>query len=179
MKKRYYLLLILLLYLFKGIIYRSLFSYKKVKNRANITLTDKKVIAQINSIANTEKNTLDKIITNCNKITSNSLSFTFDKVSSNPNDIINHKKANCIGYAALYCSVGNYMLKQQKLDHLYQFKHYVAHIYFLNQNIHTFLKDPFFKDHDIVTVLDYSTHKQTYIDPSLYDYSGIKTVNSL
>ena len=110
-------------------------------------------------------------------LTSNQLSFTFDKCSSDPATIIKTRKANCIGYSALFCSLMNYTLLKKQLQNRYQCFHYVGKIYYAGQNINALFDDPFFKDHDFNMIKDHENKNTIAVDPSLYEYIGIKRVS--
>ncbi len=122
--------------------------------------------------------TINEIIEMSNAITSDYLRFTFNKASSNPNVISKNKKANCIGYAGLFNSVGNYILEKKKLKKSYKFTHLVGKLEVLDYDIHSLIESPFFKDHDFNKVENLKTGKVYFIDPSLTDYFFIYSVTS-
>lgn len=125
---------------------------------------------------NNKKLDFKEIISLTNTITSNTLNFTFSKTYNNPNTILNTKKANCVGYASLFNSIGNYILEQQQLTDLYQFSHLVGKLHFLGCDIHQFIDNPFFKNHDFNVIKNLKTGQQIYVDPSLSDYFFIDEV---
>jgi len=110
-------------------------------------------------------------------LTAKQLNFTFGKCSSDPATIINTRKANCIGYSALFSSLMNYTLGKKQLDKRYKCYHYVGKIFYAGQNINALINDPFFKDHDFNLVKDKENKNNIAVDPSFYEYSGIKRVS--
>ncbi|MBI5538764.1 MAG: hypothetical protein HY951_01795 [Bacteroidia bacterium] len=108
--------------------------------------------------------------------TKNILNFTFDKCSSDPPTIIKTGKANCIGYSTLFNSLMNYSLSRKKLNNKYECSHYVGKIFYAGQNINSLFNDPFFKDHDFNVIKNIKNKNNIAVDPSLYEYLGIKRV---
>ena len=156
--------------------YRTFISSSILKTRDDITLIDKYLRKKINERFNGKNLNFKEIIALTNTITSNTINFTFSKTSNNPNTILTTKKANCIGYASLYNSIGNYILVQQQLKHHYKFTHLVGKLSFLGFDIHQFIDTPFFKDHDFNLIKNLKTGQQIYVDPSLSDYFYIDEV---
>jgi hypothetical protein len=168
----------ILLFLFKGFLYRNLISYTKINTRENYTLTNTNIIQRIEEYTKGKELSIDDIIEISNKITSKKLEFTTQKASSNPNLNFETQKANCIGYSALFNAVGNYIVQQQNLSETYEFKHLVGKMKFLGYDIHTIFKSPFFKDHDYNEIVHKNTGEKQYTDPSLYDYTWIDRVTA-
>ena len=113
-----------------------------------------------------------------NQITSEKLNFTINKVSSNPNLVTKSNKANCIGYSALFNSIGNHILRSQELTDKYEFKHLVGKLEFFGMDIHKLFNSPFFKDHDFNEIRNKQTNEKQFVDPSLRDYLRIDNVTS-
>ncbi len=164
--------------LFRGYLYRFFVTYSKVTIRNEIVLTDENLIKKIDHTIAHKKLTIEDIVTLSHKITSETLNFTFHKVSNNPNQVSKLKIANCIGYASLFNSIGNYIIKQQELAHRYQCIHWVGKLHVFGYNIHKLCNSPFFIDHDFNEIRDKKTKKSTYVDPSLRDYVRIEYVSS-
>ncbi len=175
---KYFGILIILLILFRGFLYRTSVHYSKVEIRKNRTLTDKNLIEEITKQTDGKILNIDEIIKLSNKITSDKLKFTFDKVSSNPNSVSKLEIANCIGYSSLFNAIGNYILKNQKQTDQYEFIHLVGELDFFGFNIHNLFKSSFFKSHDFNEVKYKKTDEKKFIDPSLRDYLRIEYVTS-
>ena len=100
------------------------------------------------------------------------------KVSSNQNLISEMKKANCIGYSSLFNSIGNYIIRKQKLTDKYEFIHLIGELDFFGFNIHNLFDSLFFKDHDFNEIKNKLTGEKKFVDPSLRDYLRIEYVRS-
>ena len=169
---------IIIIILFRGFVYRLSINYSKIKIRSNITLTDKNLIKEINAQTESKILSIEEIIKLSNEITSKKLNFTFTKVSSNPNLISEMKKANCIGYSSLFNSIGNYIIRKQKLTDKYEFIHLIGELDFFGFNIHNLFDSLFFKDHDFNEIKNKLTGEKKFVDPSLRDYLRIEYVRS-
>jgi len=175
---RYVFIFLLIIFCFKGIIYRLCINYTIINTRTTIVLSDIDLQNEVDNKIRKKKLTINDIIKLTNTLTSNHLKFTFNKTSSNSNIVSKNKKANCIGYAALFNSIGNYILKKQQLTNTYKFTHVVGKLDFLGFDIHQLINNPFFKDHDFNKVENLKTGKTYFIDPSLTDYFYIDFVKS-
>ena len=175
---KYLGIIIILLILFRGFLYRISVNYSKVAIRSDIALTNKKLIQEIDEQMEGKKMSIEEIIELSNEMTSRKLYFTFDKISNNPNLVSELKKANCIGYSSLFNSIGNYIIEKQKLTEKYEFIHLVGKLNFFGYNIHNIFKSPFFMNHDFNEIKGKKTGKKKYVDPSLRDYFRIEYVVS-
>lgn len=169
--------ILLFIVLFRGPLYRIIIKYNIVQNRSEITLTDKSIIEKIDSLTLNNDLNISDIIDVSNAITTNKLDFTFKKVSSNPNVIVNEGRANCIGYASLFNSITNYIIYKQGLGNKYKCAHVVGELKFLGADLHAIFNSPFFKNHDFNKILLKEENTYMYIDPSLYDYFWIESVS--
>ena len=104
--------------------------------------------------------------------TAKDLNFVWGKAPSNPNALGAGGQANCVGYAAYFAAIFNRCNKDETTA-----EHWRAQIYFFGYNIHSWIKNPFFKDHDIVILRSKDGQIIKKVDPSLYDYFGIAYVN--
>ncbi|WP_160112287.1 hypothetical protein [Aquimarina sp. AU58] len=141
-------------------------------------MTDQNLINEIDKQTEGKKLSIEEIIALSNRITSEKLKFTFNKVSSNPNSVSEFKKANCIGYSSLFNSIGNYIIRKQKLIDKYEFIHLVGELDVFGFNVHDLFDSPFFKDHDFNKIEYKQTGKKKFVDPSLRDYLRIEYVAS-
>lgn len=163
--------------LFRGWLYRHLVTYESVGLRTNYTATDHKFVDFIDKSADDEINQdIKQIIKLGLSITSERLNFTNDKNDIDPNKLINSKTAHCVGYASFFASTCNYLLEKYKLDNKWSAKSRVGEIYFLGANIHKYFSNPFFKDHDFVTIENKITGETFAVDPTITDYLHIDFV---
>jgi hypothetical protein len=169
-------LTILILILFRGFIYRLVIEYKEIGTRIEIEITNEYLIQQIENKTAAEKMNLEKIVNISNEITNETLKFTINKASNDPNELMNLNKANCIGYSAMFNSIANYLIRKNNLEHKFRAKHKIGELRFLGINIHQFFDNPFFKDHDFNEIIDKETKEIISIDPSVSDFFWIRTI---
>ncbi len=170
---------LLLLFLFRSVLYRYTINYTPIKEIKAIPLIDKKVIAAIEVEIGNEQLDLQKITNISTKITNQYLKFTFQRASNNPNKIVLTGKANCVGYAALYSAVANYLINKAESQNRFQSKHLVGKLDFLGIDLNALFTSPFYKNHDYNLIEDKKTGVVLLIDPSLDDYLylGAKFLN--
>jgi len=169
---------LLIIILFRGWIYRSAISYNQIGTRENIIINNKDFLNKIESRSANKITSLEGIIRIANAITIEELSFSGNRVSNDPNELIRTKQANCIGYAALFNSVANYLIQKNGLGDEIEAKHLIGKLDLFGVSLHQFFDRPFFKDHDFNSVQHLITKKIYYIDSSLSDYLGIDEVVS-
>jgi len=169
-------ILILLTFFFRGQIYRITVKYEKIGER-ELVQPNQELINEIQKDIGKQKLSIEEIIELSKKITNRKLKFTGKKVSRDPNELIKTGKANCIGYSATFNSIGNYLLKQQKLEKKYELKHFVGKIKFLGIDVHQFFDSPFFKDHDYNVMQNLETNYKMAIDPTISDYLKIHRIS--
>jgi len=177
---KFFILLIVIILFFRGFFYRSLISYVDNGTRENIALTNPDLINLIDTELKS-KNTiynLETIANTADKITRNTLKFSSSQVSKNPNDIFYSHKTNCVGYAAMFNSIANYIIINQNLQNEIQCHHKIGQLHLLGKNIHPFFDSPFFKDHDYDVILSKSEDNEIAIDPSVSDYLGIRRIRA-
>ena len=172
-------IILVILFLFRGVLYRYTITYTPIKERKSIPLIDKKVIAAIEKEIGSEQLDLQKIVNISTKITNQYLKFTFQRASNNPNKIVLTGKGNCIGYAALFSAVANYLINKAEGQDRFQSKHLVGKLDFLGIDLNALFTSPFYKNHDYNLIEDKKTGVVLLIDPSLDDYLylGAKILN--
>lgn len=170
------LIVILLLIIFKGPLFRLVFTYQPVSEVPILPFTDQTFQLKINQEIASSELDLEEIHSMALELTAETLSFTFENVSSNPNDVCKSSKANCVGYSALYTSIVNVILAEQNLEHKFQVQHLRGHVHFLGINIHQFTDSPFFQNHDYCLIRDLETDQFLYSDSSLFDCFGINCI---
>ncbi len=172
-----FLILLLLLFTFRTILFNTFFTYQIVDYR-NIKIPPNKALkAYIDANDDSNANDLNSIVDTSVKITSELLSFTFRQSTKNPNKLYEINKANCIGYAVLLETVLSYLIKKYNCSNELEVLHCVAEIHCLGINVHDYIEHSFFKDHDFNVIEFKQTNAQIAIDPSLYDYLWINSVS--
>ena len=170
--------LLLVLILFRGPIYRLSFVYHPIGSQEEIKITNQELLDIIElEYRNTEID-WQSISNIAHRITIKTLHFSTAEVSTNPNDLVQTSVTNCIGYAAMFNSIANYLINAKKLEDQMKAFHIRAHIYFLGINLHQYLDHPFLANHDINIMKNLKTNETIAIDPSLSDYLFIKKVST-
>ncbi|MBN2891339.1 MAG: hypothetical protein JXL97_05695 [Bacteroidales bacterium] len=167
-----------IVFVFKGVFFRLMVKYEPVNERTTYSLKDDNFKNYVDSISSESEIGISKVLKISNKITSQSLKFTKSSSGYNPNDLFYSKSSNCIGYATFYASVCNYLLEKNNLSDEWNAKCYVGYIYLFGENVHHYFKSSFFKDHDFVIVENTKTGEKKLVDPSVYDFLGVKYVKS-
>jgi hypothetical protein len=138
--KRIFLTIIILIaigFLFRGWLYRHIVTYKSVGLRNNYTATNNQLTYYIDaSIDKQNELKIEQIIKLSLSITSRQLNYTVNKNNTDPNKLINSKRAHCVGYASFFSATCNYLLKKHALDDLWTARHHVGQLYFLGTNVH-------------------------------------------
>lgn len=163
-------------FILKGVIFRMCVKYKAIGERPIISITSQNLKARVESSTSMKSMDLKKIVDLAGRITLNELSFSSKKKSQNPNDLINSKEADCVGYAALFNSVANYLILKHQLQDEIIATHKIGQLNLFGVDVHPYINDPFFKDHDYNEIKNIKTGEVILIDPSLRDYTGVKWV---
>lgn len=169
--------LLLLLILFRGWIYRASVKYNTISTRAEIPIRNQELLDEIQLKTRNIDIDFNAVIQIASSITKKELSFSFDQSSSDPNLLMTTKQANCVGYAAMFNSIANYLIKQNDLGDKIEVKHEVAQLKFLGIDIHQYFDSSFFNDHDFNTIRNLQQGTIIAIDPSVSDYLKISKVS--
>jgi hypothetical protein len=175
---RWGLLPLVLLLIFKGILFRTLISYERTGSRPAVKLTDEELIGQIELQVEGKRLGQQQILEIAERITTDLLSFTNKNASSNPNRAHYTGKANCVGYAATFSAVVNYLLEKQGLQDEIQVHHRIGKVHLLGINLHRFFRSPFFKDHDYNEVVILKNGKTIALDLTITDYLGVRRITA-
>lgn len=169
-------ILLLVLIVFRGMIYRSCVKYKDMGFRSDIIIDNPQLLERIDQVADNKEINLQSIAEIANDLTCQELSFTFSATSNNPNELFVSKRANCIGYSAMFNSIAHYLIQKNELVYEIDSEHKMGQLYFLGINVHEYFDHSFFKDHDYNRLVNRSSGKVLTIDPSVSDYLWIKRV---
>ena len=159
---------------FRGPLFRWGFSYSSVQTRE---------ITRLNAESSkyfSERDCGDLIeakIQKNLKIVGKTLEYTFKSVSSNPNSFRNYSKAHCVGYSALFASLLREDIECSGISKIWAVQHGVGKIHLFGFNLHSLFNSPFFRDHDFVILENMDSGEVIKIDPVVYDYLFIETVN--
>ena len=163
-------LVFLLLILFRGPLFRILIKYNEIGEREEIKITNQNLLNKIDTNSSNQALRIDEIIRIAKLLTNQELRFTFKSASGDPNKIFDSKKANCVGYSAMFNSLVNHLLHKNGLQAKYTAKHKIGQIKFCGINTHQFLNGQFFKDHDYNEIINLETESKIIIDPSISDF---------
>lgn len=167
----------ILLFIFKGCLYRKLVTYKSIGNRESYDATNKELISYIESHTNnTDTLSINEIIQLSLKITSKHLNFTSNTNENNPNNLIESKTAHCVGYASFFATTCNFLFKKFNYSQKWKAETKIGQLYIFNNNVHKYINTPFFKDHDFVIIKNNITNEIIATDPTLHDYLLIDIV---
>ncbi len=169
-------ILILVLMLFRGVIFRLVIKYNDIGTRSVVVLTNKKLIEKIDRESDNIEIDIKSILSIANGITTEALGFTTGQASNNPNQLINSKQANCVGYSAMFNSIADYLIRKNNLQGEIKAEHKVGQLELFGINLHQYFESSFFKDHDYNELVDKKTGDKIAIDPTVSDYLWIKRV---
>ncbi|NDV93772.1 hypothetical protein D0T84_02425 [Dysgonomonas sp. 521] len=171
-----------LLFLFRGNIYRMAVKYEDAGGRKSYDIKDDSLAMFINqNLPNDESLDanidIEQIVDLSQEITTRMLDFSIDAQYSDPQKLMITRDANCVGYAAFTASVGSYLLKRFEMDKEWEAKPKKGKLYLFGNNMHKGVKSGWFKDHDFVVFRNKNSKEEIYADPSIYEYFGIKRVD--
>jgi len=170
-----FLLLLLLVVLFRGFLFRISVVYNRIERRENLIIKDDKLIEFINA-TDIDTSSIDEIIETSLDITSEKLSFTDARCEVNPDKLFYSSKSNCIGYASFYASTCNYLLKKYHLENDWKATPVVGKLSLFGCDIHKLFSSPFFKNHDFVIIENRISGIKYAVDPTIHDYLGIEYI---
>jgi len=119
---------ILILILFRGIIFRLAIKYNEIGTRPKIEITSGDLMERIERKSKDKKNDLKSIVEVADEITTTELKFTTNRASNNPNELINTKQANCVGYSAMFNSITNYLIRKNELQNEIEAEHKIGQL---------------------------------------------------
>ena len=167
---------ILVLILFRGMIFRLAVKYNEIGSRPEIEITSKKLIGKIDSKSENKKIDLKEILEIADNITKEELEFTTNRAPNNPNELIHTNQANCIGYSAMFNSISNYLIRKNDLQNEIASEHKIGQLELFGINLHQFFDSSFYRDHDFNEITNKQSAEKFFIDPSVSDYLRIKRV---
>jgi hypothetical protein len=142
-------------------------------------LTNQHLIQVVDNEPLEEEINIDVIIEVATKLTTSHLSFTTGKASANPNELAMSKKANCVGYAAMFNAIASYLIKKQGVENEYEVQHKIGKLDFLGIDLHQYSGSPFFKDHDYNIICNKITKEEVAVDASVADYLWVERVSAV
>lgn len=167
---------VLFVMLFRGCIYRQIVEYTEIGTRPEVKITNKELISKIRIKTQDKRISLSEIVQIANEITIEELEFATCKTDTDPNRLIETRKANCVGYSYLFNSIANFIIRENQLQDEISAAHKIGKLEVFGINIHQYFDSAFFKDHDFNEIRNRKTGKSISIDPSLSDYLYIDRI---
>lgn len=169
-------------FLMKGIIYRMAIKYEDGGGRKSYELKDEKLTAYINqSLPNDESlddnMDIETVIDLSLAITTDALDFSDVYNDNEPLKAFENGGANSVGYAAFTAATANYLLKRFGMDKEWDVKPKKGKLYLFGNNMSKKAKEGWFKDHDFVVFKNKNTKEEIYVDPTAFDYLGVRVVD--
>ncbi len=176
--KRFFLFCLftlILLLLFRGQLYRMCITYKAVGDRSSIPLIDTKLKSSLDewSLAN-ESPSVEDLIYFVQKQTAHYLHFVNRQAETNPNLSYKTGATNCVGYSKMAQAMAQYLIDKQALN--LKAKHKLGKLHVLGYDIHQWIDDPFWANHDYNEIVDLQSKQIYAFDPTLYDYLRVAFV---
>ncbi len=109
------------------------------------------------------------------EFTDKHLAFSTRDTKIEPDDLLKHSKANCVGYAAFFKAVMDVIIESKGIKSV-EVYHVVGKVHFFGVDLHSFTRSPVLRDHDYVIVVDLGERKTYFVDPSLHDFASIRFV---
>jgi hypothetical protein len=163
---------------FRGPLFRMVITYRIVNVRHAPASMSRKFYQNIDSLADhLDKPSADQIIKTAVSVTAQSLSYKASPGNNNPNFAFRYGRANCVGYALLFSSTCNYLFTKFGYHDEWKATPVVGQLYVGNINVHSYLSDPLFSDHDFSIVTNSTTQIAIGIDPTVHDYFDISSVS--
>jgi hypothetical protein len=173
------LLIVLLVLVFRGALYRVLVSYEKCGNRKSYELTSEILRQYLDSIVTDQPVTnVEQIVLLANEITADQLTYTTKNAEENPSKLFPLGATHCVGYSAFYATICNYLLVRYGYEHEWHCYTHYGHIHLMGYNLHNAFGSPFFANHDYNSIRNSKGTDIYFTDPTLYDYSGIVMISA-
>lgn len=163
-------------FVFRGTLYRGAVSYKEDGDRKNYKVKDKNLAIYIEDNSEGADSDIETIIDISQVITARALEFSPDAKENDPNKTVLLRRANCAGYAAFTAATGNYLIDKYKLSKIWEAKPVKGKLFVFGQDIQKKFKSKSFKDNDFVIFRNKITKREIYVDPCIYDKTGIKRI---
>lgn len=165
----YTCIILFLLFIFKGTLYRTCVSYQLIGPRMQTDFS-------LHLHPTKGEKELSEIIDQTLDSTTRLLSFTTEHCATDYASLSMGGKTNCVGYANVFTLLFNDELTRNGLRTSYKAEPFVAELYLFGFDLHSCFNSPFWKNHDIVVITEKSMGKRILIDPTLDDYLGIGLV---
>jgi len=162
--------ILLVSWIVRAALFRAVVSYHIVGSRS--------AVASLDPNTNAPKD-IEGFVDEVLGTTAEWLHFSVGPVSNDPVKLVPGSPANCIGYAALFSALLKGYLQRSGLDDHYSVEPVIAKLYVGGLDLHSSFNSPFWKDHDIVRIKNLKDGSFLYVDPTLFDATGIRRVRGV
>lgn len=172
-----YVVVICFVCLFRGSLFRLLFSYEdcgKKTAEGNLSMALMKHIDSLAQRFNPQG--IEEIIELSNEITKDQLSFSIDSREVDPNQLFPSGNTHCVGYARFFSAVCNRLIQVKMASSDYRCEAHCGKIHFLGFDIHQLFNKPNLRDHDFNIVRARAPLQSIGVDASLNEYFQIGTI---
>ena len=170
---RVLLVLVLLLVLFRGPVYRLLTDYEITDYRPVPLPPDERLQTVSDSLYLLDTEPIG-FVRNVQHYVAGRLRFRAHNSGTTAAALHAGGEANCVGYARLTADLLNRNRSFTGQDYLA--RQGVAKISVLGFDLHRLFDSPFFRDHDVVVIQNKEGTIVRVVDPSLFDYAGVRWV---
>lgn len=176
------LVLLALLFLFRGNVYRMVVKYEDAGNRKSYSVKDEAFATFINrNLPNDESLDqnidIEQIIDFSLDITVKTLDYFAEAADNDPQKTLMEGYANYTGYAAFTAAIGDYLIKRFGMNKEWEAKPKKSKLYLFGTEKTKKALDGWFKDHDFVVFRNKSTKEEIYVDPSAFESYGTSRVD--
>ncbi|MBL7962828.1 MAG: hypothetical protein JNM31_03195 [Flavobacteriales bacterium] len=168
---------LLLLWAFRGPLYRTIVSYQigEVRDRSSATYPNYRQLLQPSAA---HPGGVDEAILRALTSVAAQLHFAPRNAPSDPVVLLAGSEANCIGYAAAFTARCRFELEHLGLGDEWSVQQHRATLHLGAFNLHALTRDPFWMDHDVAVLTSRNGKDRVVVDPTLFDALGIGRVRA-
>ena len=163
------------IWIFKDVMFQAMFSYKKIGERTHYSgFSDDSLFSGEGTYNSGDREDVDLVtlINDALHFSDMQLSFAATNTRNEPDALVKHGRAHCIGYSAFFKATLEELLERKDIEYV-EVQHAVSEVYLAGINLHQFTSRDFFKDHDYNIVVDRLSGNAYFVDSSLHDMTGI------
>ncbi len=177
-------------FLFRQGIYRSIITYKINQERVADTQIDaqfERFILRHPDVYDRKIDNIDKVIHIALKVTAGALTYNGDsKLKTDPLSSLSVGETNSEGFAAFFNAVCSYLILRYHFSEEYSSQQFIGERIKSGVNLHDAFQSPyggegigaaFNKTRDVVRILEKSTGRFKYIDPTIFEQFSIIDIN--
>lgn len=163
-------------FVLRGWIFRHLVAYRVVASRPAFRVGDSTLAATLADLP-IDRRSVSGIVGASLDLTSRSLRFEMRPNPIDPNRLVHTHAAHCVGYAEFFATACNRLLRREGLDKDWIARPVVGKLTLWGIDIHPWLPQPFFRDHDFAVLENRRDGERFAVDPTVADYLWIDSVS--